>query len=236
MIIYVNGDSHSAGHGTQNPAGMCYNDGRYHELGSAPHPDNLPHSYGYQLAGDLKLDLVCQAESGSSVERSIRLTKQFIYQTNQNVFVLIGFPSIEREEWQYENTWYQINASGHNALPAGLQTQYKEWIAKYDNDVWHRRALYLNDVIYHFHNWLASRNIAHLFFNTEQSLSANATRHDFDSSYLGAYDNTLIYSHWLRAQGYVPDDWSHFGADAHRAWADFLKPFINDNIRKRRQS
>lgn len=236
MILYVNGDSHSAGHGTKNPAGMAYNDSKYFELGDAPHPDNLPYSYGYLVAQDLGLDLVCQAESGSSVERSIRMTKKFVYQTNQNVFVLIGFPSIEREEWHYKGQWFQINASGHNILPEGLQTRYKEWIAKYDNDIWHRRALYLHDVIRDFHTWLDTRNIPHLFFNTEQSLSANKTHYDFKDSYLGAYDNTLIYSHWLRAQGHVPDEWSHFGVDGHRAWADFLNPYINDLIRKRRQS
>jgi hypothetical protein len=232
MILYVNGDSHSAGHGTQNPAGMCYNDVRYKEFGDAPHPDNLPHSYGYLIAKDLDLDLVCQAESGSSVERSIRLTKQFIYQTNRQVFVLIGFPSIEREEWQYQGNWYQINASGSHGLPETLQTKYKNWVAEYNNNIWHRRALALHNVIYNFHHWLLNNNIPHLFFNTEQDFSANQEKYDFGHNYIGPYEHDFIYSKWLKNRDYVPDSWSHFGIDAHRAWADFLKPHINDLICK----
>jgi hypothetical protein len=232
LILYVNGDSHSAGHGTKNPAGMTFNDIKYDYIGEAPHPDNLLYSYGSLLAKKTKFDLVCQALSGGSIERSIRTTKQFIYQTNRNVFVLIGFPSYEREEWFYNGAWYQVNASGHNNLPEELHNKYKEWIANYGPNIWSQRAQKLHSVIIDFHLWLLNHKIPHLFFNTEQCLDANKNHFDFKEHYLEPYNRNFIYSTWLKNNGYIPDSWSHFMEDGHQAWADFLEPHIQQILIK----
>lgn len=49
-MIYVNGDSHSAGAEIVN--GYCFaaDDRRYIAWGSRAHPEAVPHTFGYKLA------------------------------------------------------------------------------------------------------------------------------------------------------------------------------------------
>ena len=59
MILYVNGDSHSAGAEAVNPYCFAIDDPLYWGLGRRPHPDNERVSYGCQLANKLGAVLHC---------------------------------------------------------------------------------------------------------------------------------------------------------------------------------
>ena len=78
MIVYVNGDSHSAGGEAVNPYCFANDDPLYWALGRQPHPDNLRVSYGCELANMLYAVLECDAESSASNDRILRTTHEYL--------------------------------------------------------------------------------------------------------------------------------------------------------------
>jgi hypothetical protein len=238
MILYVNGDSHSLGHGTGNTAGMTTNDPKFSHIDEAPHPDNLPHSYGAVLARDMGMNLVCQARSGGSIARAIRTTKQFVYQTQGKVFVLIGVPSFEREEWiDNHGVWWPINSSGYEKLPAVMQARYRQWVI--DWGVGSMKYYHIQEqhhaTLIKFHEWLTQHNVKHLFFNTAQTFEpfGRFEEYDWGLSYYRPYGHHTSdgqFCRWCLDQGFPHDTWGHFGKDAHVAWAQVLKPLIENNL------
>ena len=72
MIVYVNGDSHSAGAEAVNKFGFAHDDPQYANLGRRPHPENLRASYGALVADTFNAELYCDAESASSNSRIMR--------------------------------------------------------------------------------------------------------------------------------------------------------------------
>ncbi|HAI38187.1 MAG TPA: hypothetical protein DCM40_08720, partial [Maribacter sp.] len=61
-MIYVNGDSHSAGAEIIN--GYCFanDDPRYLTYGRQPHPEALIKTYGYQIAQTFDQGFFCDAQ------------------------------------------------------------------------------------------------------------------------------------------------------------------------------
>ena len=239
MILYVNGCSHSLGHGTGSKSGMTTDDTEYRHIDEAPHPDNLPHSYGAILARDMDMDLVCQARSGGSIARAIRTTKQFVYQTQGQVFVLIGVPSFEREEWMDNHGhWWPINSGGYEKLPAVMQPKYRQWVANWDSSsmgYYHIQKQHHATLI-KFHEWLNAHAVKHLFFNTAQmfDLDGRFKEYNWGASYYQPYGNhnsDAQFCRWCLARGFSADEHGHFGKDAHLAWAQELKPYIEASLR-----
>jgi len=236
MILYVNGDSHSVGHGVNSPHGLTTNDPKYQHIDEAPHPDNLPDSYGALLADKLNADFVCQARSGGSLDRAIRTTKQFVYQTRGQLFVVLGIPSIEREEWFYEGAWYQINASGYEVLPTALQTKYKQWVANWNTHYdYYGRQIGIHATLIEFHKWLNSHSVPHLFFHTVQGLQPDNRFkvYNWNSAFVNPYSecpNTAWnYYTYLKQHGFVADSWGHYGRDAHVHFSEFLYQYIQQH-------
>ena len=102
-LLYVNGDSHSAGAEIAGPWCFAEDDSRHGKLGRVPHPDNLKLSYGQLLADKMNCRLICDAESASSNHRIIRTTlKQLIGLQSMPVvrpdFIVIGWSTWERKE------------------------------------------------------------------------------------------------------------------------------------------
>ena len=220
MILYVNGDSHSTGHGIINSAGMTENDFQYEHIEEAPYPDNFVHSWGYKLAELLDAPLVCQALSGGSLDRSIRTTRNFVYQSNKKVFVIIGIPSFERIEVKHNGRWYQFNLGDHTRYPDRLHLQFKEWLSNVGNyRQYHKPVL---EKLYTFHLELNQLNVPHYFFNTEQTIEEY--RFNFNHS----YDSKFSLNNWCKEKGFIPDNWSHFKQDAQYS---FAKDFLLDKIR-----
>lgn len=219
MILYVNGDSHSVGHGINTECGMTHEDLRYELIKQAPHPENFKDSFGYQIAENLKLSLVCQAASGSSIDRCLRVTRQFVFQTNKNIFLLLGLPALNREEWYYQNKWWQITCGDADRYPAELHTRFKNWLLTHDTVEYKlQRVLTVTKKIQQLENWLTIQQIPYILFSTVD----NIPNIDFP-----------IYHSWLVEQGIDPDQWQHFKLNGHTAWANYLTPKINDIICKR---
>jgi hypothetical protein len=237
MILYVNGDSHSVGHGTAHSAGMCFNDEPVHAIGEAPHPANLPHSYGALLSQQLNVNLVCQALSGGSLDRAIRTTKTFLYQNQGPVFVLLGVPSWERTEKYHQHCWWPINFTGHEHLPPGLHNWYKSWILEWERGSmrYYHDQPRIHQQLIEFDAWLNQHQVPHLFFNTAQSfvIDGRFQEHDWQGAFVTPYgDHTTPthYLNWCRSQGYVDDEHGHYGKVAHIAWANYLLPHIQSRL------
>ena len=204
-MIYVNGDSHSAGAEIIN--GYCFaaDDRRYVAWGSRAHPEAIPHTYGYKIAQALNQPFFLEAESASSNARILRTTQKTISETKDKskLFVIIGWATWEREEWEYQDGYIQITASGTDSVPESMLEEYKEWVIKQTSEECKRKKELWSQKIAQFSKELDDQNIKHLFFHTNE------------------------YTQYLNEQGYQTINGGyHFGIDAHTAWYKYLLPKV----------
>jgi hypothetical protein len=222
MILYVNGDSHSAGAEAVNDYCFADDDPFYHALGRIPHPDNERVSYGCNIANELFAILHCDAESASSNSRIIRTTQEYLKTTTPD-FVIIGWSTWEREEWLHDGVYWQINAGGiGHDWPDAVKEQYQDYIVNLD---WAAATTRAHNQIFELHTELADLKIPHLFFNTYNDFSNQISR-DWGESYISPYNPGMTYWKWLTDQGFKSNQSYQFGADAHRKWAEFLLPYL----------
>ena len=238
MILYVNGDSHSAGAEL-----ACMRNGKllefdentrqYQPVQSNTWSQNsqvecVNRSYSQQLANMLAADLICEAESGGSNARILRLTREYL-KNNRPDLVVIGWSPFEREEWWYNSVAYQVHGGGVGSVPVELANQYKKWVI--DNSTpsaINARTVASHQEIFDFHQELLDLSIPHLFFNTFNSFEfipdMGGTYFDWGDYFVEPYLESYTYCLWLKNQGYRPvsETSMHFGPAAHRAWADFL--------------
>ena len=222
-ILYVNGDSNSAGAEAVNSYCFAEDDPLYWALGRRPHPDNERVSYGCELANMLYAVLHCDAESASSNDRIIRTTYNYLENEDAPDLVVIGWSTWERQEWWHEPTqrYWQVNAGGVGAdWPAEIKEMYKPYIANLDYD---RAVKHAHDKIYLLHKELDKLEINHIFFNTFEPIRSS-NYENWEGSYVEPYNPEYTYYNWLKARGFktVRPDSYHFGPDAHHAWAEFL--------------
>jgi hypothetical protein len=222
MILYVNGDSHSAGAEAVNNHCFAEDDPLYYSLGRIPHPDNERASYGCNIANELFAVLHCDAESASSNARIIRTTKKYLEDIKPDA-VIIGWSTWERQEWLYNGIYWQVNAGGiGHDWPDSVKERYQEYIANLD---WNASATDAHDQIFELHTELSDLKIPHLFFNTYNNFS-NQIPKIWNKSYIEPYDPGMTYWHYLTNLGFKSNPSYHFGADAHRKWAEFLLPYL----------
>ena len=231
MILYVNGDSHSAGAEAVNTFCFAQDDPKYCGCGLLPHPDNLEVSYGRVLANKMNSHLVCDAESASSNHRIIRTTYKHLtgvqgIPLQQPDFIVIGWSTWERKEFHDSSTGrvWQVNAGGvGDDWPQWLKDEYPKYVDEID---WKNEMYMAHNKIHHFHLDLQRKGLKHLFFNTYSYFDHNilTAQYDWHGCYLEPYNAQGTYYEWCRSQGFktVSKNSYHFGADAHAAWAEHL--------------
>ena len=150
MILYVNGDSHTAAAEAVNPHAWAMDDGELFYMGRAPHPANLAVSWGKLLSQTLRSSFHCGAEAGGSNARILRTTRDWLDHTpiNQDLLLIIQWSTWEREEWLIDGEYYQVNASGIDEVPASHQQAYKEFVANLD---WTAKTEQAHHDIWQFH-------------------------------------------------------------------------------------
>lgn len=223
MLVYINGDSHSAGAEAVNPHCFAEDDYLYRGLGRRPHPDNLQVSYGCHLANMLGAVLHCDAESASSNSRIIRTTGQYLKNNPKPDLVVIGWSTWEREEWFYDDIWWQVNAGGIGEdWPDAVKQQYKKWVTEFQ---WQSAMNRSHQYIYNFHQELERLGINHFFFTAYEPWTG-VDQFDWNGRYMEPYNPDFTYYNWCRNRGFatVTPKSYHYGATAHRAWAEFLYP------------
>lgn len=239
MILYVNGDSHSAGaelvhlHGKS----LIFREDDATEwrvigtiAGRNPHPECLKHSYGQLLANKIDAEFICDAVSASSNDRILRTTYEYLKHSFPK-YVVIGWSTWEREEWYHEATdrYWQVNAGGiGDDWPTEFKERYKDYILNVD---YKKKLNDTHEKIWELHKHLDILGISHVFFNTFGSLANASKQYDWGDQYLDPYSTDCTYFEWLKNQGFrtVSPDSFHYGPDAHKAWAELLyqKYFIN---------
>ena len=206
MILFVNGDSHSQGVGVQ-----------------------IDESYPVIIAKEFGLDIVNEAQSGASNARILRTSKEYLASQQTPDLIVIGWSTWEREEWQYENTYYNVNSSGHDPLPKILEHSYKKWVIEQTPEILNKKSLHWHKEIFQFHKELLQKNIKHIFFNCMYNFFQIEDKLDWDMNFIGPYDNDSSYYWWLTQQGYESDKWYHFRASGHQAWGDRLISYIKEH-------
>lgn len=224
-MIYINGDSHSAGAEIINDYCFAEDDRRFTALGRRPHPENIPYTFGYKLANALNQPFWMDAESASSNDRIIRTTKKAISETinKKNMFIIIGWATFEREEWKYKDGYLQVTASGTDSVPEEYEKYYKNWVADQTEKVLDEKTKLWHDRIYDFHLELQQQNIKHLFFNTYLYFDIIENKFDWDNQFIDPYNEDETYFKWCKNKGYkTRRNGQHYGADAHNAYFLYL--------------
>lgn len=230
MILYTNGDSHTAAAECVNNYAFAEDDKQYWMMGRAPHPDNLAVSFSKLLSNRLSCGLVCAAESASSNDRIIRTTKQWMEKFDHELyrtFMVIQWSTWEREEWLIDDVLYQINASGIDDVPDSHKDQYKNYVS---NINWQQKTRDAHEEIWNFHQELESLGVKHVFFNGNNDFSKIEIQKDWGTSYIGPYDPASTYDGIVskKCETVSPTSY-HYGPDGHRVWAQFLTKYIVDN-------
>lgn len=197
MLLYANGDSHTA-----------------------------PWSYVDIIGEELASEFVNQAQGGCSNAGIIRRTRDYLKHTIPDL-VIIGWSTWEREEWEQDGKFYNVNSSGNDKLPIELQDKYKHWVTKQTQKTLNKKSIYWHTKIFEFHQELAT--IPHVFFNCMYDFFNTKYIYPWGKCFVEPYDNDQSYYHWLKAQGCKADDWYHYKADGHRLWATRIMNYIKDN-------
>ncbi len=231
MILYVNGDSHTAGAEAVNPHVFAEDDGQLYHLGRRPHPENFAVSWGWELSRRMNSECYCDAESASSNDRIIRTTRKWIAENSQRLdrtVFAIQWSTWEREEWLHDDVYWQVNASGIDDVPLELQARYKQFVVDVD---WDRCVQDSHTKIWDFHQELKAQNIRHVFFNGNSHFGAIQHQKDWGVNYLAPYDAQMTYDQLLKNNGFAtvsPESW-HFGPAAHSFWANYMLQYMLSN-------
>jgi len=231
MMLYVNGDSHTAGAEAVNPHAFAQDDPALFYLGRSPHPANLAVSWGKMVSLSLRSGFRCDAESASSNTRIIRTTRDWLNsggQDHPDQLIIIQWSTWEREEWLYDGIYYQVGASGTDHVPQALQERYRNYVIGID---WQQKILEAHNEIWKFHQELNDLGVHHIFFNGNNNFDCITDCRDWGTSYIGPYDAKMTYDAIIRSQkiGTVaPNSW-HFGKDGHSYFHRFMLQYIIAN-------
>jgi len=231
VILYVNGDSHTAGAEAVNAHAFAEDDSTLFYLGRAPHPENLAVTWGKVLSLALRSGFRCDAESASSNSRIIRTTREWLSNggaDHPDQLIIIQWSTWEREEWLHNGTYYQVGSSGIDHVPQELQEKYRNYVLGTD---WKTKTEQAHQEIWQFHNELTDQNIKHIFFNGNNDFSICTDQKDWGVNYIGPYNPSQTYDAIIRSNGIetvMPNSW-HFGRDGHSSFARFILEHIVKN-------
>jgi hypothetical protein len=231
MILYVNGDSHTAAAEAVNPHAFAEDDPDLFYLGRAPHPENLAVSWGKLLSLTLKSGFRCDAESGSSNSRIIRTTRDWLKNsdlTRLDLLVIIQWSTWEREEWLHNGVYYQVGSGGIDHVPQDLQEKYRHFVIGTD---WQLKTEQAHEEIWQFHLELKKQKIKHIFFNGNNDFSKITKQKKWGKDYIGPYDSNQTYDAIIRSKGIdtvMPESW-HFGQNGHSAFHRYILQYIINN-------
>jgi hypothetical protein len=230
MIVYANGDSHTAAAEAVNVHAFAEDDSKYFYMGRQPHPDNLQVSWGKLLSLSLQAGFKCDAESASSNARIIRTTQEYLSKrsTSDDILVIIQWSTWEREEWLHDGIYYQVNASGIDHVPQALQEKYRQYIMGID---WQTKTEEAHNQIWEFHKELEAQGIKHIFFNGNTDFSKIKDQRVWDMCYIAPYEPTMTFDAIVREQGIdtVAPNSYHFGKDGHSFFNRFMLQYIITN-------
>ena len=222
MILYVNGDSHSAGAEINNTYAFADHDPMI-QNNQGPHPDNIVDSFGFLLSKKLGYSFIVDAQSGASNDRILRTTNEFLSKNNnKDVFLLIQWSTFDRKEFIIDGENYCFGPGLSLNNNKKVVNEFKKYIVSLTDKELIKQTNSWHQKIYHFHLELNSNNINHLFFNSYQFFNNQKEKYNWNNQFIHPYDQHENYYYWLHSQGYVANEWYHYKKDGHAAWADRL--------------
>jgi hypothetical protein len=229
MILYANGDSHTAGAEVVNSYAFAEDDPRLIHLGRLPHPENLNYTWGKLLSLALNAGFHCDAESAACNARILRTTRDWLANNpSSKKLVVLQWSTWEREEWLIDGVYYQVNGSGIDIVPPAYQDQYRNYIADLD---WNHKTQEAHDKIWQFHQELKDQEIPHVFFNGNNDFSRIEDQKDWGLNYIGPYDPASTYHAQIQSAGIetVSPKSYHYGRDGHSWWFRYMLDYIVKN-------
>jgi len=180
------------------------------------------------------LDFECHARFGASNKQIIRRTNEWIDNQSDDLTVLIGWSTWEREEWLIDGEYINVDQFSLNDIPANALDRYNEWRKKVDNtpDYMTKKAIEWNHKIHHYIKYLKSKNIKFIMWNNYIALDRVEGQDNDIIEYIHPYDDDYtMYDYLSRVNNHNPfeDDPYHFDAKGHKIWADFLIGYIEEN-------
>jgi len=229
MHVFVNGDSHTAQvYGSSGQTAIQI------------------------LADEHSCTIENLALPGGSNQRIIRTTQERLKDLDPiETLIVIGWSSFERTEWFYKNQWHAICGDDHYDLDPEIADLWRQhidsWWVNDNHESWRRQAEQHNQ-IWLLHKLLHDLGYQFLFYqgcrtfffdgcpqqDQEFRLPWIADTWVHDPYVRLEKDNTRIidsFSHHSDNMGFVhADDRAHYGADAHRSWADRMRPLFSQKI------
>jgi hypothetical protein len=209
MLLYANGDSHSIGAMKDGATGK---------------------SFVQLVAEHFNFDVRNDSEGASSATRIIRTTQDYLTK-NKPQLVLIGWGTWEREEWVYDNQYYNIMVGWYKHLPEQLKSRYNNWEKQQDYDTLVKKSCLVHEHIHRLHRLLDACSIPHLFFNCMYDFQGVQTedQYDWKNKYLDPYKSDKSYVWYMKNKKYEHDKWYHFAQEAHTEWANIIIKHIETN-------
>ena len=129
MILYINGDGHSAAAMASTDFVTAEDDVDLWYMGRAPHPVNLRRSYGTYIASVLKARLLVEADANNTNQAVIDQTKKFIENNlvNEQILVIVGMPVYDKLEFDEFGAYLKQQNIKHILYPV---SDYIEWLTK----------------------------------------------------------------------------------------------------------
>jgi hypothetical protein len=186
--------------------------------------DTVAEHFNYKIHND--------SVGASSATRIIRTTKEYFDNNiKEDTFVLIGWGTWEREEWEYLNTHYNVMVGWYKHLPLELQERYKQWELEQDYDMLVQKSIKVHKDIHDFHIWLQQQNIPHVFFNCMYDFQGVSYEQqcNWTKCYIAPYDGAQSYVWYMKNKNYEHDKWYHFAQEAHTEWAHVIIKHIETN-------
>lgn len=212
MKLYVNGDSHCCGIELSHP--------------SLGWPD--------LLSKHIDTTLINHAMPGISNSSILRSTKEFLQKNSdlQDVFVILGTTSWEREEWEHDGKLYNVSAgAGTDTWPAELQNRFKDWVVTQTDTVRAYKSNQTHQEFYDLHVQLTKNGIGHVFFHTMNPFMDGADfktldKFDWGSAFIDPYISDSCYFWYLKNQGFEPTAGFHHMESAQQHWAKFMLQYL----------
>ena len=127
MILYINGDEHSAAAEAAVPYVNAEENFDLWWMGDTPNPENVKVSFGNVLAHVLKARLTIEAKRGQTNEQIIAATKKFFGANaiREQVVAIISLPFLDHDQFSEFGQYLKNIDVKHIIYPT---SDYVEWL------------------------------------------------------------------------------------------------------------
>jgi hypothetical protein len=236
MIFYANGCSYTAGSEIEGPGiqdselnkKLSYSSLLYNKLG---------------LNGEYINDAICGSSNQTIVYNTIEWIEGYRKENKklEDLFVLIGFTSINRIRIYYKDNWLHLTTqTPFSAIPKELHNWFRNWIL-YGNDNKNLKLDRLHHIFY-LKTYLENLNINFVFVNCigyvdipsdfkNKGIKNIITSIQNMKNYFYPFEYDRIFIEWANEMGFdrTKDGRSHHIADAHEWYSEKLYKWIKIN-------